>query len=385
MSFRMIFASRRFSRGVSLVGYALLLGLIAIFALVTVQTTGSNVKGLFEEVSTVIEDEVPGVGEACPLPWGGTLSSGRSATAFAIDTVAFGEVCPSEQRLCTNGTLSGSLTYQSCSPEDPPGSFAFTTCGLDYRLGPEQADCDTAYQGGTLEGQVTVSAGYQTFTIPAAGTWVIRAVGAQGGDGQTTSVLGGRGAMVEGEFTLALGDVLRLVVGQRGMNGGDAGGGGGGGSYVALSDNTPLVVAGGGGGGAHQDAGLNADPATLADISDNGGAQGTNVMFGGAGFTAGPSGGNAQSFLAGARGATGSETGSQIQGGFGGGGWGTDDRDGIGEDRGGGGGGYRGGDGRFLNSGGGGLSFVNTDLGSVTDRATGAGSGNGSVTLTFVP
>lgn len=54
---------------------------------------------------------------SCPLPWGGSLSSGQSITAYSSSTVPFGSNCSSvaETRSCANGDLSGSFSNQSCS------------------------------------------------------------------------------------------------------------------------------------------------------------------------------------------------------------------------------------------------------------------------------
>ena len=56
------------------------------------------------------------------------------------------------------------------------------------------------------------------------------------------------GARVRGDFTLQRGQVLKIMVGQQGKDGGSYDVGGGGGTFVALDDNTPLIVAGGGAG-----------------------------------------------------------------------------------------------------------------------------------------
>ncbi|MDX2094838.1 MAG: type II secretion system protein [Alphaproteobacteria bacterium] len=52
---------------------------------------------------------------SCTLPWGGTLASGSSVTAYLTSSVACGSSCTSQTRSCTNGTLSGSYTNQNCS------------------------------------------------------------------------------------------------------------------------------------------------------------------------------------------------------------------------------------------------------------------------------
>jgi Tfp pilus assembly protein PilV len=51
----------------------------------------------------------------CTLPWGGTIVSGNSTTAYQSAAVPFGSSCLSQTRTCSNGTLSGTYTNQSCS------------------------------------------------------------------------------------------------------------------------------------------------------------------------------------------------------------------------------------------------------------------------------
>ena len=54
---------------------------------------------------------------------------------------------------------------------------------------------------------------------------------------------------MQGDFDLEEGDVIKLLVGQAGVeNVGYTSSGGGGGTFVATSTNEPLLVAGGGGG-----------------------------------------------------------------------------------------------------------------------------------------
>ncbi len=56
----------------------------------------------------------------CALPWGGTISGGQSVTAYyqASGTCVNSCTAYSTVRTCTNGTLSGSTSYQygSCTP-----------------------------------------------------------------------------------------------------------------------------------------------------------------------------------------------------------------------------------------------------------------------------
>ncbi|MEQ1723837.1 MAG: hypothetical protein ABL930_11720, partial [Pseudobdellovibrio sp.] len=48
-----------------------------------------------------------------------TLSTGMSVTAYQNSSVPSGQTCVSEQRVCSNGTLSGSYNYASCNVDAP--------------------------------------------------------------------------------------------------------------------------------------------------------------------------------------------------------------------------------------------------------------------------
>ncbi len=71
---------------------------------------------------------------SCNLPWGGTISSGQSATAYSTASVACGSSCVGQTRTCTDGVLSGSYANSSCAPNNPANygqacSSAANTCG----------------------------------------------------------------------------------------------------------------------------------------------------------------------------------------------------------------------------------------------------------------
>jgi hypothetical protein len=57
------------------------------------------------------------LGQYCSLPWGGTIANGQSVTAYSAVNPPAGQVCSAvaQTRTCTNGTLSGSFTQQTCS------------------------------------------------------------------------------------------------------------------------------------------------------------------------------------------------------------------------------------------------------------------------------
>lgn len=165
-------------------------------------------------------------------------------------------------------------------------SFTFQTSGLTGRLGPTSAQLLSYYDtttypwlNNTAFFDVDSSAqGVQMFTIPVSGTYRIWAVGASGGYSYDTTRTDrvGRGASVAADFDFTKGDVLRIVVGQKGrpvstsnpdgpLTGQAYNSGGGGGSFVfyTLSDTEPLLVAGGGGGGSYSGtSGYSPDAAT---------------------------------------------------------------------------------------------------------------------------
>ena len=137
------------------------------------------------------------------------------------------------------------------------GAYTFTTCGKTGRTGPSQTQVNNAYSQTPLGGQVTSNSGIQTWTVPSSGSYTIEAYGAQGGPGATYAVGNpGNGAYMKGTFDLNAGDILHILVGQKGSYTSYSnyyGGGGGGGTFVAKGSNLnvslPLIVAGGGGGG----------------------------------------------------------------------------------------------------------------------------------------
>jgi hypothetical protein len=87
------------------------------------------------------------------------------------------------------------------------------------------------------------------WVVPASGSYVILASGAEGGFDYYGA--GGPGASMQGIFELLAGQTLSILVGGQPLSssGYPAGGGG---TFVALGANytnsTPLIVAGGGGG-----------------------------------------------------------------------------------------------------------------------------------------
>lgn len=247
--------------------------------------------------------------------------------------------------------------------------FTFTPCGATGTTGPTISGCNTEYAGTPLQGEVTLpgSPGVQVWTVPVTGTFLMTAIGADGG---VDGVLGaGSGAAMQGVFdTTSSGypqnpsstqTQLFILVGQKGTGcTGGSGGGGGGGTFVSYSSNsTPLLVAGGGGGNSQYSSAFGGCPGTTVRFGTTGELIGnqcwnSSTLLGqggvlwdsssagaGAGFYGNGNSSNiatgGTSFAEGGVGGTGLNSWCNM-GGFGGGGGGTN--------AGGGGGGYTGGD-----------------------------------------
>lgn len=169
-------------------------------------------------------------------------------------------------------------------------SYTFTNCSATGSVGPTQAQVNAAYLSTNLNAQVqTTISGIQTWTVPYTGGFRIEARGAQGG---SSTNAGGLGATMIGDFTLTAGEVIRILVGQMGENGGSGPGGGGGGSFVVRSPYTSTVnailVAGGGAGDGNYS---NAPGLTTTSGGMGGVAGGTNGQGGGGGTRGGGGGG----------------------------------------------------------------------------------------------
>ena len=288
-------------------------------------------------------------------------------------------------------------------------TWRFGTCGKSGRTGPSQSQCNTAYSGSTLAGNVTVNAGIQQWTVPETGTYEITTWGSGGAEGTYNGGShavgrGGRGAMVSGRFELTAGTVLKVLVGQHGTkpaaNAYDhQPGGGGGGTFVATLANSAMIVAGAGGGGGDpaygQEYGGDGRVETSGEsvydhyshfaaggTSGGGGATYNNYVGAGAGFSGngaavGNVGNVSRSFLNGGAGGNATSHAVTAHGGFGGGG--------QGELCGGGGGGYSGGGAvcvwsSYGRSGGGG----SYNTGTHQNNLPGENLGDGRVKIVFL-
>jgi hypothetical protein len=155
--------------------------------------------------------------------------------------------------VASDGTDTANASADIEVDSDWAGALTFTNCGQTGRSGPSQSQCDSEYAGTTLDGLVTVNAGFQTWTVSDDGIYSITAAGASGG--YTPNASGGQGRAITVEVALTAGDSLVITTGQEGgraeFSTGYCGGGGGG-TFVVNQTTGSAILIGGGGGGAGQ-------------------------------------------------------------------------------------------------------------------------------------
>jgi hypothetical protein len=146
----------------------------------------------------------------------------------------------------------------------PFTTHTFTNADVEGPRGPTLAQIRTAYSAiPWAERFINMNGndGIQLWTVPKTGVYTIRAVGSCSHD-RGNNFMFGLGRDIRTNITLQRGDIIRILVGQRGTEQsrrirrfegtwplvtGSAGGGGGG-TFVADKYFEPIIVAGGGGG-----------------------------------------------------------------------------------------------------------------------------------------
>lgn len=145
----------------------------------------------------------------------------------------------------------------------------FGDCQKTGMSGPTSDDCQDYYLDTNLEDNVRISAGVQSWVVPADGLYLVTAAGPSG---SSVSAGGrGRGAILEGNFHLMKGEIIDIIIGQisdynlnsdpnskRGL-------GGSGGTFVARSQDSKILMAAGGGGGG---AGRKANVGLTKNVND---------------------------------------------------------------------------------------------------------------------
>jgi len=363
-------------------------------------------------------DDVGGSGVTFSVPANNLPSSLTLNPTTGAITGIIGAAGTTSVTFRVTDNVTGTFAERTFSIVGLAELYAFTTHTFNTggspaatgSAGPTLTQLRAAYSPSWTDytSNLNVTTGIQQWTVPATGSYSIVAYGARGGTWGSETVSNnrhGKGAKMQGTFTLTKGEILKIAVGQLptdiGTSSSHAGYGGGGTGVIKSPYNTNasiLVIAGGGGGAGRSYAnsvaaghGLTSTQggynfSTHADSSGNGGkhthSAGDCGWSGGGGgfFTNGwayPSGqqnsqsyysqlgsnpGGGISFTNGGLGATRGGCGpsdSTVQGGFGCGGGGS------GTHGGGGGGGYSGGSGsHYTGSGAGGVYGVSGGGGS---------------------
>ena len=246
------------------------------------------------------------------------IGTNTSGTYTITATSSIGTATQSWTYNVQNGSLLYSFTTNT-----------FTNATATGRNGPTLAQIQSAYSSqswasNTSYLNVTIQ-GIQDWKVPVTGTYSFIVGGAAGGNSTTGSgVAGGLGNVVYGTVALTIGDIIKIIVGQRGGNNLYQAGGSGG-SFVfktSLQLSNYLFVAGGGGGSTHTAGGGGGSGNTTSGGST---AAGTGGGTGGTNGTAGAGGNGSGSTGAGASGsattvAGGAGSSGPNQGGGGGGG-----------------------------------------------------------------
>ncbi len=129
-------------------------------------------------------------------------------------------------------------------------SHTFTNAGSGGQFGPSLAQIREAYSAVSSweERFINMNSndGIQLWTVPRTGVYTIRALGACSHHHSSINN-NGRGRDIQTNVTLQIGNIIRILVGQRGLSNGESTGGGGG-TFVVSEDYEPIIIAGGGGG-----------------------------------------------------------------------------------------------------------------------------------------
>lgn len=177
------------------------------------------------------------------------------------------------------------------------------------------------YNGTQLQGRVTLSSGKQLWTVQSSGLYRIKAYGAQGGRGNlnTSGLVGGGGAILQGDFALTAGEIISVLCGSTGghrvdlSNSEGCDSGGGGATYVVRSpyntQQSVLLAAAGGGGSSNRDfyksplssAQGNGDRSNLTVNGTYGGASGIDGQVTVAGVSGSRSGSGVNGYSGGFR------------------------------------------------------------------------------------
>ena len=181
---------------------------------------------------------------------------GQTWTSSGVASSAWNRIC-----MVSSGQyqLAASIASAPVAAMYTFSTFTFTPCGATGRLGPTSLTYNTTTFPWATSPNLTVSSGIQRWTVPVTGYYQLTAAGAGGGT-SFSGITGTRGVIVSNTVLLLQGQILYIVVGQKGVNGisSSTSGGGGGGTFIvkylggtitSANSYQILLIAGGGGGG----------------------------------------------------------------------------------------------------------------------------------------
>ncbi|MDD5197922.1 MAG: FISUMP domain-containing protein [Candidatus Gracilibacteria bacterium] len=106
------------------------------------------------------------------------VTHATAVTAYLASSVSFGNTCTSEQRTCTNGTLSGTYTFAACTVAGATGTFTLSQTSVTQGTNPTISNnCSTAPTGYTSSDTAVATIAGTTITTLSAGTTDITPVG----------------------------------------------------------------------------------------------------------------------------------------------------------------------------------------------------------------
>jgi hypothetical protein len=232
-----------------------------------------------------------------PITW--AISSGTLPTGLSFNTnngVISGTpseviAAPGRQVIVRATDVGGLQGFQTVTFQinPPPALYSFTTAtftpgGQTSSFGPNVGQARSGVGNPSWANQyinMSGKAGYIQWTVPQTASYRIEAAGSSGGG---SSGRQGNGAIMRGTFSFNEGEVLVMVIGQRGLDSEASGGGGG--TFVgrgsAFDGGNLLIAAGGGGGyGGSNGNGRSAVVSIQANTSIAGGGSAGNSGNGG--------------------------------------------------------------------------------------------------------
>ena len=103
--------------------------------------------------------------------------------------------------------------------------------------------------------------GIQLWTVPKTGYYRFICAGARGGNTLNGNFMGGAGVILVDDIFLYKNEIIKILIGQKGLDGQNVGSGGGA-TFIIRNDNSPILIAGGGSGSFNNNSfygsGLNA-------------------------------------------------------------------------------------------------------------------------------